>query len=157
MFVSLFGVIALQAYWLKKNIDQAANEFDQRAERALYASVRNLAKSEMEVVIEEEFGNLINIKGLLTDSLSGTSWRREIKTKKDTAVSVEVIVNGDAKIIHKNLESLELGKKQLEKALAEMEVLEMLADFPLTPFMQVEINQLTSFNTAEAAPAFSLN
>jgi signal transduction histidine kinase len=124
MFVSLFGVIALQAYWLKKNIDQAANEFDQRAERALYASVRNLAKSEMEVVIEEEFGNLINLKGLLTDSLSGTSWRREIKTKKDTAVSVEVIVNGDTKIIHKNLESLELGKKQLEKALAEMEVLE---------------------------------
>ncbi|WP_282779905.1 muconolactone Delta-isomerase family protein [Phaeodactylibacter xiamenensis] len=40
---------------------------------------------------------------------------------------------------------------------SEMEVLEMLSDFPLTPFMQVEINQLTSFNTAEATPAFSLN
>lgn len=40
---------------------------------------------------------------------------------------------------------------------SEMEVLEMLADFPLTPFMQIEINELTSFSTAEATPAFSLN
>mgnify|MGYP006267162653 CR=1 FL=1 len=40
---------------------------------------------------------------------------------------------------------------------SEMEVLEMLADFPLTPFMEVEVNQLTSFNTAEDTPSFSLN
>ncbi len=40
---------------------------------------------------------------------------------------------------------------------SEMEVLEMLADFPLTPFMEVEVNQLTSFNTAEGTPSFSLN
>lgn len=40
---------------------------------------------------------------------------------------------------------------------SEMEVLEMLTDFPLTPFMQIEINELTSFSTAEATPAFSLN
>lgn len=43
------------------------------------------------------------------------------------------------------------------KANSEMEVLEMLADFPLTPFMQIEINELTSFHTAESTPAFSLN
>ena len=40
---------------------------------------------------------------------------------------------------------------------SEMEVLEMLTDFPLTPFMQVEVNQLTLFNTAGSTPAFSLN
>jgi|AntRauTorckE5430_2_1112549.scaffolds.fasta_scaffold23516_2 muconolactone delta-isomerase len=40
---------------------------------------------------------------------------------------------------------------------SEMEVLEMLTDFPLTPFMQIEINELTSFSTAELSPAFSLN
>jgi len=33
----------------------------------------------------------------------------------------------------------------------------MLADFPLTKFMQLEVNLLTTFNTVEAEPSFSLN
>ncbi len=40
---------------------------------------------------------------------------------------------------------------------SEMEVLEMLADFPLTRFLDLEVNLLTSFNTTEAEPSFSLN
>ncbi|MCG8329177.1 MAG: muconolactone Delta-isomerase family protein [Chitinophagales bacterium] len=40
---------------------------------------------------------------------------------------------------------------------SELEVLEMLTDFPLTPFMRVEVNLLTSFNTNELSPQFSLN
>lgn len=42
-------------------------------------------------------------------------------------------------------------------ASSEMEVLEMLVDFPLTPFMGVEVNLLTSFNTNDSVPLFSLN
>jgi len=40
---------------------------------------------------------------------------------------------------------------------SEMEVRHMLADFPLTKFMQLEVNLLTTFNTVEAEPSFSLN
>jgi len=40
---------------------------------------------------------------------------------------------------------------------SEMEVRQMLADFPLTKFMQLEVNLLTTFNTVEAEPSFSLN
>lgn len=40
---------------------------------------------------------------------------------------------------------------------SEMEVLEMLSEFPLTRFMRVQVSMLTSFNTAEDIPAFSLN
>jgi len=42
-------------------------------------------------------------------------------------------------------------------ASSEMEVLELLADFPLTPFMGIEIYMLTSFSTSELVPQFSLN
>lgn len=40
---------------------------------------------------------------------------------------------------------------------SEMEVLEMLAELPLTPFMEVEISMLSSFSTKEEVPEFSLN
>ena len=104
MFASLFGVIGLQAYWLKKNIDQAAAEFDLRADRDLHAAARNLAKSQMEVVIQEEFGNLINFKGLLKDTLLSNSWHKQLTMRRDTSVSVEVIVDGDTRVIHQTLE-----------------------------------------------------
>ncbi len=43
-------------------------------------------------------------------------------------------------------------------ARSEMEVLEMLADMPLTGFMEVEISMLTFYNTLpEEIPVFSLN
>jgi muconolactone delta-isomerase len=42
-------------------------------------------------------------------------------------------------------------------AKSELEVLEMLAEFPLTPFMGVEVSMLASFNTQEDVPQFSLN
>ncbi len=40
---------------------------------------------------------------------------------------------------------------------SEMEVLEFLAQFPLTPFMEVEVSQLSTYNTTTGSPAFSLN
>lgn len=41
---------------------------------------------------------------------------------------------------------------------SEVEVREMIADFPLTRFMEVEISLLTAYNTLSvAAPNFSLN
>jgi len=44
------------------------------------------------------------------------------------------------------------------QANSELEVMEYLADLPLTEFMQVEINMLTFFNSKESAiPSFSLN
>lgn len=44
------------------------------------------------------------------------------------------------------------------KANSEMEVMDMLADLPLTPFLDVEISMLTFYNTTKAEmPNFSLN
>ena len=43
------------------------------------------------------------------------------------------------------------------KADSEMEVMEMLIDFPLTPFTQVQISLLDGFHVPSVAPAFSLN
>ncbi|MDX1665873.1 MAG: hypothetical protein R3350_01530 [Saprospiraceae bacterium] len=41
---------------------------------------------------------------------------------------------------------------------SEMQVMEMLIDFPLTEFMEVQINLLDSFNTFnQPTPQFSLN
>ncbi len=41
---------------------------------------------------------------------------------------------------------------------SELEVLEMLSDFPLTRFMEVKVSLLTSYTTLSvAAPNFSLN
>ena len=41
---------------------------------------------------------------------------------------------------------------------SEMEVMEMIAELPLTKFMQVEISMLTFYNSiAEEMPAFSMN
>ncbi len=43
-------------------------------------------------------------------------------------------------------------------AKSEMEVLNMLADMPLTSFMEVDINMLSAFSTAENyLPQFSMN
>lgn len=42
-------------------------------------------------------------------------------------------------------------------ASSEVEVLEMLIDFPLTRFMQVEIILLQQYNYTSSAPSFSLN
>ncbi len=44
------------------------------------------------------------------------------------------------------------------KANSEMEVMDMIADLPLTSFMEVEISMLTFYNTASVdVPNFSLN
>lgn len=41
---------------------------------------------------------------------------------------------------------------------SEMDVMELIADLPLTKFMKVQISMLTFYNTAqENMPAFSLN
>ncbi|NET36439.1 MAG: hypothetical protein F6K19_31160 [Cyanothece sp. SIO1E1] len=40
---------------------------------------------------------------------------------------------------------------------SEIEVLEMLIDFPLTKFMKVEISLLQQYNQNAYAPGFSLN
>ncbi len=43
-------------------------------------------------------------------------------------------------------------------ARSEMEVMDMIADLPLTPFLDVEISMLTFYNTTQAEmPDFSLN
>jgi len=43
-------------------------------------------------------------------------------------------------------------------ASSEVEVIEMLLDFPLTPYLEMEISLLTYYNTNEQAlPAFSPN
>lgn len=42
-------------------------------------------------------------------------------------------------------------------ARTEMEVMDMLLDFPLTRFMEVEICLLASFNSGEFPNSFSLN
>lgn len=43
-------------------------------------------------------------------------------------------------------------------AKSEMEVIDMLADMPLTSFMQVNINMLSDFSTADKyLPQFSMN
>lgn len=42
-------------------------------------------------------------------------------------------------------------------ATSEIEVLEMLIDFPLTKFMKVEISLLQQYNYNANAPSFSLN
>ena len=43
-------------------------------------------------------------------------------------------------------------------ARSEMEVMDMIADLPLTPFLDVEISMLTFYNTTHAdMPDFSLN
>jgi muconolactone delta-isomerase len=43
-------------------------------------------------------------------------------------------------------------------ARSEMEVLDMLADMPLTGFMEVEVSMLTFYNTLpEEIPVFSMN
>lgn len=42
-------------------------------------------------------------------------------------------------------------------ASSEVEVLEMLIDFPLTKFMQVEISLLQQYNYKSNAPSFSMN
>ncbi len=44
------------------------------------------------------------------------------------------------------------------QANSELEVMDYLADLPLTEFMQVEINMLTFFNSKESSiPSFSMN
>ncbi len=42
-------------------------------------------------------------------------------------------------------------------ATSEVEVLEMLIDFPLTKFMEVEISLLQQYNCNAYAPSFSMN
>jgi muconolactone delta-isomerase len=55
--------------------------------------------------------------------------------------------------------SVEEGKSwAIFNANSEMEVMEMLIDFPLTEFMQVEISLLTVYHALQQpAPNFSLN
>lgn len=55
--------------------------------------------------------------------------------------------------------SVEEGKSwAIFNANSEMEVMEMLIDFPLTEFMQVEISLLTVYQALQQpAPNFSLN
>ncbi len=55
--------------------------------------------------------------------------------------------------------SLENGKLwAIFSANSELEIREMLLDFPLTRFLQMEINLLTSYNAVHAGAAqFSLN
>ncbi len=44
------------------------------------------------------------------------------------------------------------------QANSELEVMELLADLPLTEYMQLEIHMLTFFNSKESAiPSFSMN
>ena len=40
---------------------------------------------------------------------------------------------------------------------SEMEVMEMIADFPIAPFLQVDISLLDIYNFNTASPVFSLN
>ena len=42
-------------------------------------------------------------------------------------------------------------------AASEVEVREMLIDFPLTEFMKVEISLLQQYNSTTSSPSFSLN
>ena len=43
-------------------------------------------------------------------------------------------------------------------AKSELEVMDMIADLPLTPYMKVEINMLTFYNDAKTQiPKFSMN
>ncbi len=62
------------------------------------------------------------------------------------------------KLLHYAL-SLENGKLwAIFSANSELEIREMLLDFPLTRFLQLEVNLLTSYNTVHAgAVQFSLN
>ncbi|MEM9053338.1 MAG: HAMP domain-containing sensor histidine kinase [Bacteroidota bacterium] len=68
MSVSMLGVIGLQGFWLKRTIDQASEQFDKRAERALYATVDALEQNEMEFIITEEFEEGIDFKTLIADA-----------------------------------------------------------------------------------------
>lgn len=43
------------------------------------------------------------------------------------------------------------------KADSEMEVMEMLIDFPITPFTQVQISLLDAFHVPSISPVFSMN
>ena len=56
MCISIAGICGLEYYWISTAIEEKAQEFDRAANRALYATVEFLEKSEAEILIIEEFG-----------------------------------------------------------------------------------------------------
>ena len=55
MFASVIGIIGLQSYWVLNAIDEQSLEFDKRAKRALYATVKDLARSQVETIFISRF------------------------------------------------------------------------------------------------------
>ena len=70
MSVSMIGVIGLQGFWLKRTIDQVSEQFDERAERALYAAVDAFEQNEMEFIITEEIEEALDWQNLIPDSVN---------------------------------------------------------------------------------------
>ncbi|MGB6037483.1 MAG: HAMP domain-containing sensor histidine kinase [Cryomorphaceae bacterium] len=58
MSASVIGIIGLQAYWIKKAVEEQSKEFDRRAKSALYATVKDLARSQTETIFSINFGEM---------------------------------------------------------------------------------------------------
>ena len=105
MSVSMIGVIGLQGFWLKRTIDQVSEQFDERAERALYAAVDAFEQNEMEFIITEEIEEALDWQNLIPDSVNtitrtfvnGVEYQTSLEGEE--IGELKVISNGNS-IIH---------------------------------------------------------
>ncbi len=142
MTVSLLGVIGLQGYWLKQTIDQAAEEFDQRAERALFATVSNLKQSEVELLINEEFEEVFDMRTLIRDSIP--QYTTEFVYEVGEPGEVEVIVNAGGKTLSEDHRSVIIIESDTTNIFREFEKVEQEFEVLEQAFKTVLVRQLTA-------------
>lgn len=86
MFASVIGIIGLQAYWVLNAIDEQSREFDKRAKRALYATVKDLARSQAETIFIARFGEMLELEEILEDA---TTQLENIVVDGDTVMIID--------------------------------------------------------------------
>ncbi|MCZ4410125.1 HAMP domain-containing sensor histidine kinase [Cryomorphaceae bacterium 1068] len=62
MTISIIGIIGLQTYWLQNAIEEKTQEFDKSAKRALYATIKDLARSQAETTFIARFGEMPDVE-----------------------------------------------------------------------------------------------
>lgn len=62
MTISIIGIIGLQTYWLQNAIEEKTQEFDKSAKRALYATIKDLARSQAETTLIARLGEMPDVE-----------------------------------------------------------------------------------------------
>jgi len=83
MSASVVGILGLQAYWVQKAVGEQSKEFDRRAKSALYATVKDLARSQAEITFSTKFGEMPDVEEILEQAKLNIE---EVLVEQDTII-----------------------------------------------------------------------